>query len=71
VFLVIAFVNLKINLPQSFECTHMSRMCVRVFIKMNIHMCINIRIYTIFLKKIVEDERGCILHSPKICGYVC
>jgi hypothetical protein len=30
------FVNLKIKLTQSFECTHISRVYVRVFIGMNV-----------------------------------
>jgi hypothetical protein len=30
--LVINFVNLKIKLVQSFECTYRGRVCVRVFI---------------------------------------
>jgi hypothetical protein len=35
---------------QSFEGTHRSKMYVCVFIRVNTHMCINIYIYTIFLK---------------------
>jgi hypothetical protein len=40
--LVIDFVNLKIKLTQSFECAHMGRMYVRMFIEMSAHKYMNI-----------------------------
>jgi hypothetical protein len=45
------FMNLKIKLAQSFRCTHRGRVCVRVFIGVSARMCINICVYTVFLKK--------------------
>jgi hypothetical protein len=68
--LVIAFVDLKIKLIQSFECAHESRMCVRVFIGVNDHMYISIYIYTVFLKKltllIIKLLSGIFLHLNEI-----
>jgi hypothetical protein len=48
------FVNLKIKPTQSFGCAHRSRTYVRVFIEVSAHMCINICVYTIFLKKLLS-----------------
>jgi hypothetical protein len=45
------FVNFKIKLTQFFGCAHSDRVCVRVFIKVSAHTCINICICTMFLKK--------------------
>jgi hypothetical protein len=49
--LVTDFVNLKIKPTQSFRCAHRNRVCVRVFIGVNAHTCINIYVCTVFLKK--------------------
>jgi hypothetical protein len=49
---MIDFVNLKIKLTRSFRCAHRSRLCVYVFIKMSAHMCINICVCTVFLKRV-------------------
>jgi hypothetical protein len=49
-FLMTDFINLKIRLAQSFVCAYRGRVCVRVFIGISAHTCINIYIYTIFLK---------------------
>jgi hypothetical protein len=49
--LVIDFVNLKINLAQSFGCAHRDRVCVRVFIGVSAHTCMSICVFTVFLKK--------------------
>jgi hypothetical protein len=46
------FVNLKIKPTQSFRCAHRDRVCVRVFIGINNHTCINIYVCTMFIKKI-------------------
>jgi hypothetical protein len=51
VLLMTDFVNLKIKPAQSFRDVRRSRMCICVFIGVNTHTCINICIYTIFLKK--------------------
>jgi hypothetical protein len=51
-FLVTDFVNLKIKPHQSFRGAHKDRVCVYVFIGMSAHMCMNICVYTVFLKKI-------------------
>jgi hypothetical protein len=40
--LVTDFMNLKINLTQSFEGTHRVRMCVRVFIGVSARTCMSI-----------------------------
>jgi hypothetical protein len=53
-FLMTDFVNLKIKPTQSFRCVHMSKMCVRVFIRMSTHTCMSICVYTVFLKKQVD-----------------
>jgi hypothetical protein len=50
--LVTDFINLKIKSAQSFICVHRGRLCVRVFIRMSAHTCIDIYIYTMFLKNI-------------------
>jgi hypothetical protein len=39
---------------QSFECAHMNRVCVFVFIGVSAHTCMSICVYTIFLKKLFE-----------------
>jgi hypothetical protein len=52
IFLVTDFVNFKIKLAQSFKDAHRNMVCVRVFIRLSVHMCISISIYTVFLKKI-------------------
>jgi hypothetical protein len=49
--LVADFVNLNIKPAQSFGGAHKSRVYVRVFIRVNAHMCISICICTVFLKK--------------------
>jgi hypothetical protein len=49
--LIIDFMNLKIKPTQSFGGAHRGRVCVRVFIGVSAHTCMNICIYTIFLKK--------------------
>jgi hypothetical protein len=48
--LVTDFINLKIKLSQFFEGANRGRVCVRVFIGVSTHTCINIYIYTVFLK---------------------
>jgi hypothetical protein len=50
-FLIIDFVNLKINPTQSFRCAHMGKTCIHIFIKISIHIYINIYIYIVFKKK--------------------
>jgi hypothetical protein len=50
-FLVTDFVNLKIKPTHSFECAHMGKVCVRVFIGVNTHACMSIYVCTVFLKK--------------------
>jgi hypothetical protein len=40
--LVINFMNLKIKLTQSFECTHKDRVCIGVFIRVSDHIYIYI-----------------------------
>jgi hypothetical protein len=44
------FVNLKIKLAQFFKGAHRGRMCIRMFISMSAHTCMNICVYTVFLK---------------------
>jgi hypothetical protein len=44
------FVNLKIKSAQSFKGTHMSRVCIRVFIEVNVRTYISICICIVFLK---------------------
>jgi hypothetical protein len=51
-FLMTDFVNLKIKPTQSFRCAHRSRVYVRVFIGVSVHICMNIYICTVFLKKL-------------------
>jgi hypothetical protein len=41
-------VNLKIKPAQSFRCAHRDKMCVRVFIGVNAHTCINIYVVPYF-----------------------
>jgi hypothetical protein len=48
--LVTDFVNLKIKPSQSSRAVHMSRMCVRVFIYVSVHICMNIYVYIVFKK---------------------
>jgi hypothetical protein len=50
-FLVTDFMNLKIKLAQSFRGAHRGRVCVRVFIGVNVHTRMSIFVYTVFLKK--------------------
>jgi hypothetical protein len=54
-FFMTDIVNLKIKPAQSFIVAHRGRMCVHVFIEMSIRTCINIYIYTVFLKKKVLE----------------
>jgi hypothetical protein len=54
--LVTDFVNLKIKSAQSFECAHIGRIYVRVFIEVSAHTCMSICIYTVFLKKKIGKE---------------
>jgi hypothetical protein len=51
-FLINDFMNLKIKSTQSFEGAHRGRMCIRVFIGMSVHTCMNICVCTMFLKKV-------------------
>jgi hypothetical protein len=51
VLLMTDFVNLKIKLAQSFKDAHRGRMCIHMFISMSAHTCMNICVYTVFLKK--------------------
>jgi hypothetical protein len=48
---MINFVNLKINLAQSFGCAHKNRVYVHMFIEVSDHTCMSICVYTVFLKK--------------------
>jgi hypothetical protein len=50
--LVIDFVNLKIKVTQSFEGAYRGKVCVHMFIWLSGYTCMNIYIYTVFLKKI-------------------
>jgi hypothetical protein len=50
-FLFIDFVNLKIKSTQSFRDAHRDRMCVRMFIDMSAHICINISICNVLKKR--------------------
>jgi hypothetical protein len=45
------FVNLKIKSAQSFKVAYKDRVCVRMFIEINTHTCMNIYVFTVFLKK--------------------
>jgi hypothetical protein len=45
------FMNFKIKPVQSFRCTHKSRVCVHVFIKMSTYTYMSICVYTMFLTK--------------------
>jgi hypothetical protein len=57
--LVTDFINLKIKPTQSFENAHRDRVCAHVFIKMSIHMCMSIYVYTVcFLNYIVYEIVG-------------
>jgi hypothetical protein len=49
------FINLKINLTQSFGGAHRGRIYVHIFIEMNNYTCISIYVYTMFLKKIITE----------------
>jgi hypothetical protein len=49
--LVTDFMNLKIKSAQSFGCAHRDRVCVYMFIGVSAHTCMNICVYTVFLKK--------------------
>jgi hypothetical protein len=44
------FMNFKIKPTQSFRGAHMGRVCVRVFIGVNVRMCMSICVCTMFLK---------------------
>jgi hypothetical protein len=48
--LIIDFVNLKIKPVQSFRVTHKDRVCIYIFIGINANTCMNIYIFTVFLK---------------------
>jgi hypothetical protein len=50
-FLITDFVNLKIKPVQSFRGGHRDKLCVCIFIEISTHICINIYIYIMFLKK--------------------
>jgi hypothetical protein len=65
--LVIDFMNLKIKSAQCFICVYSGRVCVRMLIKMSVHMYINIYICTVFLsKKHDDDEQQTMMwqHTP-------
>jgi hypothetical protein len=49
-FLVTEFVNLKIKSAKYFSGVHKDMMCIRLFIKMSVHMYMSICVCTIFLK---------------------
>jgi hypothetical protein len=51
VLLMTDFVNLKMKSTQFFRDARRSRMCIYVFIGVNTRTCINICVYTMFLKK--------------------
>jgi hypothetical protein len=51
VLLVTDFVNLKIKPTQSFRRAYRNKMYIRVFIEVYDHMCINIYVYIMFIKK--------------------
>jgi hypothetical protein len=51
-FLIIDFINLKIKSAQSFGDAHIDRVCVRVFIWINVRTCMSIYVCTVFLKNI-------------------
>jgi hypothetical protein len=53
--LVTDFVNLKIKPTQSFRCVYRGRVCVRVFIGVSAHTCMNICVCIMFLKKETEE----------------
>jgi hypothetical protein len=61
--LVTDFVNLKIEPAQSFGGAHRDRLCVRVFIVVSAHTCINICVCIVFLKKMC----ALVLIMGKIC----
>jgi hypothetical protein len=42
------FVNLKIKLTQSFECAHIDRVYVHIFIRVTVYTCINIYVDFVF-----------------------
>jgi hypothetical protein len=44
------FVNLKIKPTQYFRCAHRSMMYIHIFIGVSVHTCINIYVYTVFLR---------------------
>jgi hypothetical protein len=46
------FVNLKMKPTQFFGGAHRGRVCMRVFIGVSACTCMNIRVCTVFLKKI-------------------
>jgi hypothetical protein len=61
--LVTDFVNLK--MAQSFRDANRGKECLRVFIGVSTHTCINICVYTVFLTKKKEigmflDNRNCV-----------
>jgi hypothetical protein len=63
--LMINFMNLKIKSAQFFRCVHMNRVYVHVFIKMSVHICISMYIYTIFLKKKIYSN----MQEPRLDGH--
>jgi hypothetical protein len=63
------FMNLKIKSAQFFRGTHRDKVCTYVFIRVSAYMCINICIYTVFLKKITEDV--CRLQQVRLLSYMC
>jgi hypothetical protein len=50
-FLVTYFMNLKIKSAQYFKVTHRDKVYVHMLIRVSVHTCINIYIYTVFLNK--------------------
>jgi hypothetical protein len=57
------FMNLKIKPTQFFKDTHRGMMCMCMFIVVSAHTCINIYVYTIFLKKSLSITKS---HHEKI-----
>jgi hypothetical protein len=70
-FLVTDFMNLKIKSAQSFKVDYRDMMCVRVLIEVSTHTCMNIYVYTVFLKKIFYHFSSCIhfLFFRRLDGY--
>jgi hypothetical protein len=59
----INFMNLKIKLAQSFECTHNDRVCIGVFIRVSAHIYIYIyeylRLYYVSHKHCTQSNIIC------------